>query len=138
MSAFATLRRRLARGERGQAVLETALVLPILLTLVFGIMEMGLYMYDYVQAANCAREAARRAAVRAPDAGSPPPYCVSAKLQPALTYADPTNKRAGTDVTATVNSTHQWLVINNFVPGLGASQPLHAAVTMRLEPEKVS
>ena len=128
--------RAYARGERGQAVLETALVLPLLLTLMFGIAEMGLYMYDYVQAANCAREAARRAAVRAANPDSPP-YCVSATLHPTLTYADPSKKSAGTDVTATVNSTHHWLVIDNLVPGLGASQPLHAAVTMRMEPEKV-
>ncbi len=127
--------RWLARPRRGQAIIETALVLPLLLTLVFGIAEMGLYMYDYVQAANCAREAARRAAVRDATAGSPP-YCISATLQPSLTYEFP-DKRAGSNVTAAVNSSHQWLVNSNLIPGLTNPMPLHATVVMRMEGQKV-
>jgi hypothetical protein len=127
--------RALARPRRGQAIIETALVLPLLLTLVFGIAEMGLYMYDYVQAANCAREAARRASVRAPNPESPP-YCVSATLQPSLTY-EFVDKRAGSNVTAAVNSTHTWIVIGNLIPGLTNPMPLHATVAMRMEGQKV-
>ena len=136
MTALLRRARTLARPRRGQAVLETALVLPLLLTLVFGTAEMGLYMYDYVQAANCAREAARRAAVRDASAGSPP-YCVTPKLQPTLTYEFPLDKRAGSKVTAEVNSTHTWIVIGNLIPGLGASTPLKATVVMRMEGQKV-
>ena len=128
--------RSLAQPRRGQALIETALVLPLLLTLMFGIAEMGLYMYDYMQAANCAREAARRAAVRDPDADSPP-YCVSATLQPTLTPTAYATAPGGSVVTATVSSTHTWLVIGNLIPGLGASQPLNATVVMRMEGQGV-
>jgi Flp pilus assembly protein TadG len=128
--------RSLARPRRGQAIIETALVLPLLLTLVFGIAEMGLYMYDYVQAANCAREAARRATVRDANAASPP-YCVSATLQPTLTPAAYATAPGGSVVTATVNSTHTWIVIGNLIPGLTNPMPLHATVVMRMEGQKV-
>jgi Flp pilus assembly protein TadG len=124
--------RSILRPRRGQAILETALVLPILVTLVFGIAEFGLYMYDYVQAANCAREAVRRASVRANNAASPP-YCVSATLQPTLSPGNYATQPGGTNVTATVDADHDWLVINNLVPGLGDSAPLNATVVMRME-----
>jgi Flp pilus assembly protein TadG len=132
MIAVRNRSRSLARPRRGQAVIETALVLPLLLTLVFGIAEMGLYMYDYVQAANCAREAARRASVRDPLAASPP-YCISATLQPTLSPATYATAPGGSIVTATVNSTHTWLVIGNLIPGIGPSKALHATVVMRME-----
>jgi hypothetical protein len=127
--------RSLTRPRRGQALLETALVLPLLVTLVFGIAETSMFMYDYVQAANCAREAARRASVRAANPASPP-YCVSATLQPTLTYEFP-DKRAGSNVTASVNSTHTWLIIGNLIPGLGATKQLTATVVMRMEAESL-
>jgi Flp pilus assembly protein TadG len=136
MSAVRERVRRLARPRRGQALIETALVLPILLTLVFGIAEMGLYMYDYVQAANCAREAARRASVRAADADSPP-YCVSATLQPTLTPANYEDQPGGSDITAEVDSDHNWIVIDNLIPGLPNPMPLNATVVMRMEGEEL-
>jgi Flp pilus assembly protein TadG len=136
MSRLRETGRVLARPRRGQAILETALVLPILVTLVFGIAEVGLYMYDYVQATNCAREAARRASVRDPNAASPP-YCVSVTLQPTLTPGNYATQPGGTNVTATVNADHDWLVIGNLIPGLGASAPLDATVVMRMEAEKL-
>ncbi|MDI6696327.1 MAG: Ig-like domain-containing protein [Anaerolineales bacterium] len=61
-SAFTTvLRRRLARRNRGQGLVEFALILPLLLLLVLGIIEAGrlLVIYSSVQAAS--REAARYA-----------------------------------------------------------------------------
>jgi Flp pilus assembly protein TadG len=128
--SLARVRRRL-RSERGQGLVEAAFVLPILLSLTFGIAEVGLYMYDYVQAANCAREAARRAAVREANADSPP-LCLSATLRPTVTPGY-LNLPAGSDVTATVDTTHDWIVIDNLIPGIGAGWPITASVTMRME-----
>jgi hypothetical protein len=139
MSAVSTRVRWLARPRKGQAVIETALVLPLLLVLMFGIAELGLYMFDYVQAINCAREAARRAAVRDPDADEPP-YCVSAELLPTLTAegGDYMTAPAGSDVTAEVDYNHDWIIIHMLVPLLGGSPlpdswPISATVVMRLE-----
>lgn len=125
----------LVRTLPGQAMIEMALVITILLSLTFGTADLGLYMYQYVQAANCTREAARRAAVRQDPTNIP--YCVSADLKPTITYADPTNKAAGTDVTATINTTHKWIAICYFVPGMSCTIPLKSATTMRMEGQKV-
>lgn len=60
------LRRHTARrAERGQASVELALVLPVLLGLVVLLGEAGLVVKDYVLVAHAAREAARAAVVDA-------------------------------------------------------------------------
>jgi Flp pilus assembly protein TadG len=127
-------RTRPGRTKPGQAMVEMALVVMILLSLTFGIADLGLFMYDYVQAANCTREAARRAAVRQDPTNIP--YCVSADLAPTVSYADP-GHAAGTDVTATINSTHTWIVIGFLVPGIGTTIALKSATTMRMEGAKL-
>ena len=54
------------RSERGAAAVEFALVLPILLTIVFGIVQYGWYFYSVQAGSDVARDAARRAAVSDP------------------------------------------------------------------------
>jgi Flp pilus assembly protein TadG len=51
------------KGERGQNLVEFALVLPIFLVLVFGIVDFGMGLKAWIQVTNAAREAARYAAV---------------------------------------------------------------------------
>jgi Flp pilus assembly protein TadG len=53
------LRRGAHRGQSGAVAVEFALVLPILLVLLFGIIEFGLIMYDKALLTNASREAAR-------------------------------------------------------------------------------
>ena len=115
-------------------MVEMAIVALLLLTLTFGTADMGLFMYKYVQAANCTREAARRAAVRKDPSNIP--YCLDASLQPTVTYAD-TGQAAGTDVTASVDTTYSWIVIGYLVPGLGNTISLRSHTTMRLEGQKI-
>lgn len=55
-SAMATRR----RTESGAAAVEFALVLPILLTLVFGILSYGWYFFTAQSVSSAARETARR------------------------------------------------------------------------------
>ncbi|MEW6446535.1 MAG: TadE/TadG family type IV pilus assembly protein [Bacillota bacterium] len=57
----------LIRGERGQATVELALVLPVLLLILFGIMEFGRVFSAYLVITNAAREGARLAAVGGDD-----------------------------------------------------------------------
>jgi hypothetical protein len=47
------------RKERGQGLVEFALVLPIFLTLIMGIVEFGRLMFIYNSVATASREAAR-------------------------------------------------------------------------------
>ena len=58
------------RTARGQSLVEFSLILPILLILVFGIIDFGLGMRSYISLANSVREGARFAAVGNP-AGVP-------------------------------------------------------------------
>jgi Flp pilus assembly pilin Flp len=51
--------RRLRRGESGATALELALVLPLLITLLFGIIEFGRAMATYSTVVTASREAAR-------------------------------------------------------------------------------
>ncbi|HEY0888936.1 MAG TPA: TadE family protein [Nocardioides sp.] len=52
--------------ERGAAAVEFALVMPILLMLVFAILQYGLYFWAAQGGSDIARDAARRAAVGQP------------------------------------------------------------------------
>ncbi len=61
---------RFARNDKGATAVEFAIILPVLLLFVFGIIEWGLYMYNRQVITNAAREGARygvlmRAAPRA-------------------------------------------------------------------------
>jgi Flp pilus assembly protein TadG len=49
--------------ERGQAIVEFALVLPILALLLFGIIQFGLVFNNYVTLTDAVRAGARKAAV---------------------------------------------------------------------------
>ena len=57
----------LKRQDRGQELVEFAIILPFLLMLVFGIFDMGLGVYFYSALQNAAREGARFAIVHTPD-----------------------------------------------------------------------
>ncbi len=65
---------RLARSGRGQSLVEFALVLPILLIMIFGIIDFGMGLRSYISLTNATREGARFAAVGNP-AGTYPTDC---------------------------------------------------------------
>ncbi|PKK90396.1 MAG: hypothetical protein CVV64_08510 [Candidatus Wallbacteria bacterium HGW-Wallbacteria-1] len=56
------------RSGRGQSVVEFALVLPIALILIIGVIDMGWYFFQYLTLSNIARKAARQASVGMSDA----------------------------------------------------------------------
>ena len=51
------------KRQKGQVIIEFALVLPLFLMLLFGIIYCGMLFYDYISVTNIARSAAREAAV---------------------------------------------------------------------------
>lgn len=53
--------------ERGVAAVELAILMPILVTILFGITTFGSFMAQFATLANAAREGARAASVRRPD-----------------------------------------------------------------------
>ena len=74
--AKVNVRRRL--GERGQAVIEMALTLPLLLLIVLGMFDFGLLFQRYEVVTNAAREGAR--------IGVLPGYSTTDATQRALDY----------------------------------------------------
>jgi len=62
-SALTAAHGRRARGERGAALVEMAIILPIFVVLVFGLLEFGITYNSYIALRQGTREAARQAAV---------------------------------------------------------------------------
>ena len=56
-------RNRIIKSEKGASAVEFALILPILIILVFGIVEFGIAFNNYITITHAAREGARIAAV---------------------------------------------------------------------------
>ena len=53
------LAKKLRRSKRGQSLVEIALILPILLIILFGILEFGRVFHSYLVITHAAREGAR-------------------------------------------------------------------------------
>jgi len=121
------------RGERGQAIIEFAMVLPLLCALVLIFVAFGKAIYYYIQFTHVANEGARFAAVNEPfKAGTNlktylcsqvggPPASIS------VSYPNGT-QNVGDPVTVTASTSYSWFPFMN----LGALQ-INAAETMRLE-----
>jgi len=56
-------RHRIIKSEKGASAVEFALILPILIILVFGIVQFGIAYNNYIALTHAAREGARLAAV---------------------------------------------------------------------------
>jgi Flp pilus assembly protein TadG len=63
------VRRLRRRGERGQGLVEFALVLPVLLLIMLGLFDFGRAIYAFNTVSNAAREGARVAIVNQGQAG---------------------------------------------------------------------
>ncbi|WP_026556464.1 TadE/TadG family type IV pilus assembly protein [Arthrobacter sp. 35W] len=111
-------------SERGAAAVEFALLLPVLLLLVIGIMEFGRAYNIQISASQAAREGARYAAVHYIDTGFTDAVAESTGLKAAptlpsgttakATYKTSTNAAAtkcasGNTVTVTVVHQLKWM-----------------------------
>jgi Flp pilus assembly protein TadG len=120
---------------RGQALVETALVLPILLIVLLGIFDFGRAIYAYNTIANAAREAARLAivdqnstaviAMAKDSAIGLPPDTVD------VTFPGPSCNLIGCDIQVTVS--HEWRAITPIIGGIVGPIDLTATTEMPLE-----
>jgi len=65
---FLHLSKKIMKEKRGQALVELALVLPLIILLVMGTMEFGRILHSYLVLTNAAREGARAGVTGADDA----------------------------------------------------------------------
>lgn len=130
------------RAESGQDILEYALVLPLLLLLLFGIVEFGIVYLQYNTIANAAREGARAGII--PPTESCDTACVDAKVTAAvrqltvglessrLTIDAPVHTATTIQVSVSYDA---HLVTGSIIAAVGGSDtiPLQATVTMQTE-----
>lgn len=135
-------------GQKGAAAVEFAIILPLLVTLVFGIIEFSILFYNKAMLTNASREGARAGIVYAwPNrisdseiesvvntycgnylitfgAGDPPDVSIS---------RSGTGIEAGNALTVTVDYHYDFLVLPNFITTLVGGLDLSTVTVMRME-----
>lgn len=125
------------RGSRGQAVVETALILPIIILILMGIIDFGLLFNNYLIIANASREGARKAAVGDGDISivstiSNMTTTVDASKMSTTIYPAQLLRKKGDEVTVTIvyDNTLITPVISAIIPN---PVRLTARTVMRME-----
>jgi Flp pilus assembly protein TadG len=128
-----TLQRPLGlEHERGQSLVEFALVLPTLLLIVFGILEAGRAFYAYTAVANAVREGARYAVTNATNTTAIKNVVIGNAIGVGLAASDVTVTcspcTSGNTIRVAVTFTHRAVVASMF-----PSFPIDSASTMDIE-----
>jgi Flp pilus assembly protein TadG len=125
--------------ERGSVIVEFALFLPLFLTLVFSIIELGSAWYSKQMLVNASREGARMGALFDGVDDSEVEVFVENLLDTAGYPGEVTVTSTGASgstgvlVTVAVRGIHELPVIGNLVPGVPSSLNLTATTVMRHE-----
>ena len=147
------------RSERGGITVEFAIIFPILVLLVFGIIDFGHAWYMRHMMSDASREGARYGTRYLTDAtghrilpknlspsvtnyvlttwglASHLPADASPTVTPSGPAATETNTSilAGEDFIVTITATKTWLVLGKLLPGVGDSATLRVTTTMTCE-----
>ena len=119
-------------NERGAAAAEFALLLPVLLTILFGIIEFGMIMYGREVVTNAAREGTRAGIVQGPPkrmAGEITTIANNYLTSTGINPADVTFTVAGEGLanpnTLTVTATYLYRFLIPYIPTVvGIPDPL--------------
>lgn len=76
------------KRERGQALVELAIMLPILLIILLGVIDFGRVFYAYVTITNAAREGARYGSLHPGPVPDPVPAIIEHVVQEASPFLD--------------------------------------------------
>ena len=117
------------RGARGQATVEFALVLPLVLGLALFIVQVGLVVRDQIMVVNAAREGARTAAVQPVLAEARQSAIDSGALDPQRTTVSMSQGSSTVTVTVSYRSTTTVPIIGNLVGDIA----MRESTTMRSE-----
>jgi Flp pilus assembly protein TadG len=143
------LMKRIPGSEKGAAIVEFAIILPLLLIITFGIIEFGIFLFNKQVITNASREGARAGIVarspRLQDFGTPSinevvqHYCGSlitfakVKNPPTTTvtgYSPTAN--FGTDLQVQVDYAYAFSIIPKFLTGYSTST-ITATTVMKYE-----
>ena len=128
--------KRMFRSEKGQSMVEFALVLPFLIALLCGIIDFGWLYYNQITLNNAAREGARYAVIHYDPSSDWKDAAEDRMLSSmvgvssaAAIVSDPMEQQ----ITATVTATPR--ILTGFTSTILGKQTmdLHASCTMRLE-----
>ncbi len=146
--------RRLLRRETGGVMLEFAIILPILVLVVFGIIDFGHAWYMKTEITSASRSGARYASQynTDPSSGLQVLPCnlnpsvstwvtnnyasllpSNANLHANVTGAGYTSGIAGQDIIVTVTARKYWFVLGAIVPGLTSYLDMTATTAMKCE-----
>jgi len=124
-------------GERGQALVELALALPILVVLLLGILEFGMLLNAYLTVEHGAREGARLGATGAGDQAIVDRVVASCPgLDPArleVVISPPASSRSTGDMLEVTVRFAYRSVTGLFEPILGSTFVVERRVCMRIE-----
>jgi Flp pilus assembly protein TadG len=132
------------RDRRGSELVEFALIMPLLVFIVFGVVDFGLVMFDKAVITNAAREAARAGIVFAPTRPTETEirsvaqaYCLTnlvtfgAPVSPTVTV-NGAGGGTGGQLEVIISYPYTWAVIPGFTT-LGSSVTLTSRSVMRIE-----
>ncbi len=142
-----------ANKEKGASAVEFALVLPVLMLILFGIIEFGFIIFDKAVITNASREGARAGIVYRVNASNTPiavptstiqgivdNYCASylVSLGSSGTATTSTNvtgdcSTPGNSLTVSVTYPYTFLVLPNFANTLTGGITLSGVTVMRCE-----
>ncbi len=125
--------RNTRKHSKGQSLVEFALVVPLLLILMLGIVEFGRAWMTKNILTGAAREAVRVAVVGG-DGVTRGNYVLStANLPPSTVVTDNTDAEGNALKTATVSYVYNFLFISNLLPGIPDNIYLYSTTTMKTE-----
>ncbi len=136
------------RCQKGVAAVEFAIILPVLMLIIFGIIEFGLLMYDKQVITNASREGARAGIVvgvsRVDDDGILEmmdryianhliTFGATPSLDITIEPVDRTDMDFGDELTVTVTYDYDFLVLPNFVADFAGVQTLATTTVMKMQ-----
>lgn len=128
--------KRLRSDERGQAITEFALVIPVLLLILMGVVEIGRIFHAYLVVEEAARDAARYVSVGVADSKVATAIANDTTTLGTVTYtitpSDPAERLSGQPITV-----HISYPVNLITPVLDKIFPnptvVQSTITMRKE-----
>ena len=133
------------KAQKGAAAVEFAIILPVLVMLLFGIIEFGIILYDKAMITNASREGARAGILFHPDGILDAEirrvvrnYCSEHVITFGEDSIDDSDSdipitRTGGNLTVKVIYRYDFLVLPDFVTGIVGDINLSAVTTMRME-----